>query len=221
MKNFFYFSYLHRLAILILTVVIISISICIESYKNDQLNTDYNFTEFQNEVNKLQQIKQQAKSTNFPPPTPHKKTYSKPKQQLIEINMADTADFEKLPQIGPFFAKRIHKYRNLLGGFYSKNQLREVYGMDSARFTQFENFILIDTSLIIKKNINSIKEEELRKHPYISYKLASVICNYRHQHGHFKSIGDLKNIHLIDSNKFCKIVPYFTTNESQKSRNDN
>ena len=105
MKNFFYFSYLHRLAILILTVVIISISICIESYKNDQLNTDYNFTEFSNEVNKLQQIKQQAKSTNFPPPTPHKKTYSKPKQQLIEINMADTADFEKLPQIGPFFCQ--------------------------------------------------------------------------------------------------------------------
>ena len=39
---------------------------------------------------------------------------------LIEINSADSAELVKLKGIGLSYAKRIMKYRNLLGGYYQK-----------------------------------------------------------------------------------------------------
>lgn len=211
MKNVFYFSSTHRLAVLMLCVIIVSMALITDHFSNRNLEKDYVFTEFENEVNSLRKIRKKTTKTPFKNKKVYKSNYSKPKLAMLEINSADSLDFMTLPHIGSFFAKRIYKYRQLLGGFYSKSQLHEVYGMDSARFAQFQEYILVDTSLIKKHNINIVSEEELSKHPYISYKLAIVICNYRHQHGHFKSVQDMKNIHLIDSNKFCKIVPYITT----------
>ena len=46
-------------------------------------------------------------------------TGSKESSGVISINSADSADLLPLPGIGPVFAGRIIKYRNLLGGFVS------------------------------------------------------------------------------------------------------
>ena len=46
----------------------------------------------------------------------------------VELNSADSLELLGLKGIGPVFASRILKYRNLLGGFYSVSQLLEVYG---------------------------------------------------------------------------------------------
>lgn len=226
MKNFFYFSSSHRLAILILTFIIVSVSLITQVIKRQAIVNDYDFTKFQDEFMSLKQIKKQSiqkQSTNinFFYESSYRETYTKPKQQIIELNIADTIELEHLPHIGPSFAKHIFKYRRLLGGFYSKNQLLEVYGMDSTRYAQFEKFITIDTNYLVKNNINEMSQAELKKHPYISYKLAKTICNYRHQHGRFENIEDLLNIHLIDSNNFRKIVPYFTTDEKYQFQSDN
>ena len=65
-----------------------------------------------------------TKPTSFP------RTEKFPRGTLVELNMADTTTLKKVPGIGPVFANRIVKYRNLLGGFYAVSQLREVYGID-------------------------------------------------------------------------------------------
>lgn len=102
-----------------------------------------------------------------------------------------------------------------MGGFCSTNQLMEVYGMDSIRFQTIRPFLVVDTTKIKTININTCTKKELYSHPYISYKLASVIINYKHQHGVYKTLSDLTKIHLIDSLKFRKIAPYLTIDENK------
>ena len=123
--------------------------------------------------------------------------------------------FESLPAIGEVFARRICKYRQLLGGFHSIHQLMEVYGMDSSRLTTIQPYLEIDTIQIKKININSSNIMQLQKHPYISYKTANAIYSYKSQHGVYKTLTDILNIHLINSLKFCKIATYLTTDDKE------
>ena len=56
----------------------------------------------------------------------------------------------------------------------------EVYGMDFIRFETIRPFLEINTSLTKTININTCTKKELQSHPYIPYKLASAIINYKH-----------------------------------------
>ena len=67
----------------------------------------------------------------------------------------------------------------------------------------------------MRANIITCINKELQYQSYISYKLASVIVNHKHQHGVYKTLSDLTKIHLIDSLKFRKIAPYLTTDENK------
>ena len=57
----------------------------------------------------------------------------KPKELFLNLNQADSLALIEIKGIGPVFAKRIIEYRELLGGYYDKHQLLEVYGLDSLR----------------------------------------------------------------------------------------
>lgn len=126
----------------------------------------------------------------------------------IELNSADSAGLVMLRGIGPAFAARIIKYRNLLGGYVRKEQLLEVYGLDSSKYAEIENQLIVNPQQLSKININLAGKEELGKHPYIKYKLANAIVLYRQRHGSFKNIDELKKIYLIDQHTFEKISPY-------------
>lgn len=135
-----------------------------------------------------------------------------PKKQFeklsIELNSADSAELTRLFGIGPSFAKRIVKYRTKLGGFCSKQQLLEVYGMDSIRFNRLKDEVLVNPLDVETINLNSADIEMLKKHPYIRYNMAKAIVNYRTQHGPFKSVSDLSKIHLIKPETLEKLRPY-------------
>lgn len=138
--------------------------------------------------------------------------WKKPQREtvIVEINSADSAQLTKLYGIGPSFAKRIVKYRQLLGGYRSVQQVLEVYGMDSARFSGIVQNLTVDTLAITRLNINLADEKELMRHPYISPNEARAIVSYRQQHGHYTSISQLKNIHIITPELLGRIAPYLT-----------
>lgn len=128
--------------------------------------------------------------------------------EIFELNTCDSMSLESLPKIGPALSSRIIKYRDRLGGFVDKKQLLEVYGLDTTVFKLIENRLTLDNRQLKKIKINKVSYEELIKFPYLNYKLAKVIINYREQHGNFKSQEDLLKIHLMNSKIIDKIEAY-------------
>lgn len=127
----------------------------------------------------------------------------------FDINLADTAQLKKIYGIGNVLSVRIIAYRERLGGFVSNNQLREVYGLDSAVLKQLNEKVFVRGDFIPRRlNANEATEKELALHPYIKSKLAKAITTYRFQHGNFASIDDLQKIALVDDETFGKIKSY-------------
>ncbi len=139
-----------------------------------------------------------APSTFFKPVVP----------AAIDLNTVDTIALNRLRGIGNKLSQRIVNFREKLGGFYSLEQLNEVYGLNleivesiKPRFNnQLKPFRLI--------NINTITAEELGQHPYVKKRLAQIIVNYRTQHGAFKSIDELLNVKVLDEKTFEKLKNY-------------
>jgi competence protein ComEA len=126
----------------------------------------------------------------------------------IDLNKADTNLFVKLPGIGEKLSSRILKYRTALGGFYSIDQLKEVYGISDSLFRKLSLSISADTSSIRKINLNKVKLEELQRHPYLNRYLAKAIVGYRRLAGPFKSPDDLIDYDLMPVEIYSKIKPY-------------
>lgn len=129
---------------------------------------------------------------------------------VVELNSADSAMLEQLRGIGPAFAMRIVKFRNRLGGFFDKSQLREVYGMDSLRYAQLEKEITVDPLSIKRLNVNTATFEEMRNHPYLTFKQINAIIQYRKQHGNYNSPDDLKKVLILNEEIIRKITPYLS-----------
>jgi len=129
--------------------------------------------------------------------------------QSIELNAADSAKLTQLKGIGPSIAVRIIRYRNRLGGFNHKEQLKEVYGVDSLKFDEIKNQVSVNPHTVNRININTISFDQLRIFPYLGYKQVNAIIQYRVQHGNYKSIDDMKNIAILDESILRKIEPYF------------
>ena len=101
------------------------------------------------------------------------------------------------------------KYRDLVGGFIEEEQLKEVYGLDDAVLKEVYRAVYVSSDFIpLKVNVNKTEIKEMASHPYMKYSLAKKILAYRRQHGDFKAIGDLLNIHSLDSVTFIKLQPY-------------
>ena len=132
------------------------------------------------------------------------------KRVMVELNSADSVELLTLYGIGPSFAKRIIKYRNLLGGFYSKQQLLEVYGFEQERLDKIEAAIDVNSAEIKKININKVRTDELKKHPYLDFYTAKAIVDQRIILGKFTSINQIKEIPLIHDELFNKIRNYLS-----------
>jgi competence protein ComEA len=133
-------------------------------------------------------------------------------QKIVEINSADSAQLIDISGIGPFFARRIIKYRDRLGGFIAKEQLLEVYGMDSTRYLKIIPFISVNTLQIRKTDLNTATFKDLMKNPYIDFYLAGAIIKYRNKNGKFSSLGELMKVSLVYDEVYRKISPYLTVN---------
>ena len=130
------------------------------------------------------------------------------KPVAFDLNRADTNDLKKLKGIGSKLSARIIKYRDMVGGFYSENQVREVFGLDSTVVDEILKFGTIKNPSLKKIKINEITAEEF-KHLYIRPYVAKSIITYRLQHGNFTSKNDFEPIKLLDAKTLEKIFPYF------------
>lgn len=127
---------------------------------------------------------------------------------LVNINSADTTELKSLKGIGSKLSQRIVKFRTNAGGFYSIDQLTEVYGLKPETLEQIRPYLKVDDSYS-KININTATAEQLKNHPYIyKWNIANAIVNYRTKHGKYTKVEDLKKTDLVTDEICRKIAPY-------------
>ncbi len=108
--------------------------------------------------------------------------------------------------IGEVLADRILKYRTKLGGFYSIEQIQEVYGIKPETFEEIKKVSLLDKMEIQKFHINTISYDELKNHPYLKEKEVKKIIQLRSA----SPIRDYTQLFSLisDSSRVIKIKPY-------------
>lgn len=157
----------------------------------------------------------EKKETGRPPVT-EKRVFTYPKTSkyitgtVIELNGADTASLKMIPGIGSVFALRIVKYRNLLRGYASVSQLKDVYGIDSSRYVALIPWFRVDTRYIRKLYVNRLPADSLRRHPYINWKQARVIERLRIQKGRLAGWEELVLLEEFSREDKIRLLPYLS-----------
>jgi competence ComEA-like helix-hairpin-helix protein len=130
-------------------------------------------------------------------------------QTKVELNTADSLALLDINGIGPAFAKRILKYRSLLGGFVSVEQLKEVYGFTDEMFEKIKPNVTANAELIKKINLNKDDFRTVNKHPYLSYELTKTLFDWRRKT--VITATNLKDIINVDQ-AYNKLMPYISFN---------
>ena len=113
---------------------------------------------------------------------------------VVDLNTVDSALLVELPQIGGYTASRIIAFREKLGGFVDKTQLRDVKGIDEARFAAIESYIKIGETEVRKIDVNRDDFKTLVSHPYLNYEQVKRIFNQREKRGMLKNWTQLQDL---------------------------
>lgn len=127
---------------------------------------------------------------------------------LLELNGVDSAALDALPGIGSVLSARIIKYRDLLGGFYSVEQLQEVYGLSVETYEKIKNRVMVDDMLISKVNINQAEYKTLIRMPYLQENDVDNILRYRKIVNTITSIDELIENRVLPDSTLGKIRAY-------------
>lgn len=95
-----------------------------------------------------------------------------------DINKADSAAFDALPGIGPYFAARMVEFRDRLKGYSHTGQLLDIYNFGEERYGKLEDLIICSEPE--PYGLWTLPEQDLRTHPYIgNFQTAKGIVLYR------------------------------------------
>lgn len=157
----------------------------------------------------------QSKQGNYPqknfnsyqPNNNYPTNYTKKLNKPVNVNSCTPTDLMTISGLGTGYSERIIKYRDILGGYASVEQLKEVNGMTDSLYEAIKPYMLIDQTQIKTIAVNDATEEDLKKHPYFR-KIAKYVVAYRQEIGGFHQIEDFRQVPLINEEIYRKIVPY-------------
>ncbi len=125
-------------------------------------------------------------------------------QKKIDLNSASKETLIELKGVGEKLAKRIVKFREALGGFYSIDQLSLVYGIDS-------NIVINNAQVLTlyqsheKIDLLSTGLKQMVSHPYLHEQQAEEIIRIRSVNSKIDS-AQLRNIFTTE--EWVEIKPY-------------
>lgn len=122
----------------------------------------------------------------------------------IDLNVADTSLYKKVPGIGSYYARRIADYAQRLGGFVSVDQLDEIENFPR----DAKKYFAVSTSQVRQLNVNRLSLNELKRHPYINYYQAKAIVDYRRLQGPLHSLDDLRLLPDFSDDVIRRLEPY-------------
>lgn len=150
----------------------------------------------------------------------YKKAYTKPKAKhtpkyekktvtktvSVELNSANKEELLTIVGVGDFFAKSIIQERERLGGFSSKDQLKNIYGITPEKLEGILPQITIDPSLVLARVlINSTDTTELASIYGMNTHCAKRIIQYREQLGGYFCLSQLTEVYGITEEKLKTI----------------
>ena len=133
-----------------------------------------------------------------------------PAGTVVELNGADSLQLKKIPGIGSTFARRIVKYRDLLGGYASVDQLGEVYGIDAERLEALRSWFRVDTAQLHRLSVNQATLRELVRHPYLTYEQARAIVRLVQQKGKLQGWENLQLLEEFTESDQIRLLPYLS-----------
>lgn len=216
-RDWFYFSAGERRALSVLTLLIIATWIALWiTHSEAEREAEAQATEasmprdtIRNRIAPIQDTIPQSVAKPEPRTTPKAnaaRTFAKPfksekkryvsdkfpKGTVVELNGADSLTLRKVPGIGEAFSRRIIKYRDLLGGFYTVTQLAEVYGIDEERYAALAPWFIADTTQIRPIAVNHADFRTLIRHPYLNKQQTVTLLNLVKRKGRLSGWSDLR-----------------------------
>lgn len=130
-----------------------------------------------------------------------------PKPLVIELNSADSTALVSIRGIGPYYASKILRYREQLGGFHATRQLKEI----KFQYLNIDSLLpcfSVNPALIRKKELDTISFKTLLHHPYLVYEDVQLIFNAKRKFGKI-NYSILESQKILPLFKLKKIKPYF------------
>ena len=151
----------------------------------------------------------EQKTTNHViPDRPHIAVAAQPSK--LHINSASAREIIQLRRLPDKIAFRLVRFREESGGFYSVEQLKDIYGMTDSMYAGVLDITIFEAVDLQKINVNTATLEELYKHPYISKGLANQMINFREKVKAFDSSQDLLRLYFMDEMLLQKLSPYLS-----------
>ena len=98
---------------------------------------------------------------------------------MCNLNTADSAALVQLYGIGGYYARKILRYREVLGGsFVDARQLLEIEGFTQERFARIEKNVFVSEEDVKGFSILNAERRALERHPYIGPYAARGIVTY-------------------------------------------
>lgn len=85
----------------------------------------------------------------------------------IDVNSATAADWEELKGIGPYYASKIIRYREKLGGFFYVDQIKETWDLPPELIDNNREFLDVQ-SPVQRMDLASANYKMLIQHPYLN-----------------------------------------------------
>lgn len=115
-------------------------------------------------------------------------------------------------------ASKIMGFREKFRPFFNKNELYEVYGLDSALAAKLQPFATVDSARVMQKlqvELNNADSTALAGIPGIGSYTAARILKYRKRLGGFTSLKQIYEMYGADSARIARYKPYLLLDSSK------
>ena len=124
--------------------------------------------------------------------------------EKVPINASDTTALKRIPGVGSYYASKIVKYREKLGGFVSVQQLDDLQNIPA----DIQDYLSLDPVPVRKIKVNSLPINKMITHPYITFYQAQAIKDYIRKNGQLKSLYELRLDKNFPEENISRLEPY-------------
>ena len=124
--------------------------------------------------------------------------------QKVDINVADTAELQRIPGIGPYFAQRIVDMRIRRKAFVSPEELVSCI----RNFPEIALPYMVASQNFPSIHINKVQQKELAAHPLLNYTQARDIIALRRQTGNIGGVKDLSVLPSLNAEQLKRLAPF-------------